>query len=57
MNICMGTFRNMFEESGFEIYERREQITILVPQTDEQRGTDRYVLEDRGSGSREQVDG
>jgi len=24
----------------FEIYERREQITILVPQTDEQRRTD-----------------
>jgi hypothetical protein len=34
------TFQNMFEESGFEIYERREQITILVSRTEEQRRTD-----------------
>ena len=34
------TFQTMFEESGFEIYERREQITILMPQTEEQRRTD-----------------
>ena len=31
------TFRNMFEENGFEVYERREQIVIPVVQTDEQR--------------------
>ena len=34
------TFQNMFEESGFEIYEQREQITILVSRTEEQRRTD-----------------
>src|SRR6185369_8988429 len=38
------TFRSMFEENGFEIYERREQITILMPQTDEQRRTDSQRL-------------
>jgi len=64
------TFRNMFEENGFEIYERREQIVIPVVQTDEQRriGSQRLTVNEliervrdmywriEESGSREQVD-
>jgi len=64
------TFRNMFEENGFEVYERREQIVIPVVQTDEQRriGSQRLTVNEliervrdmywriEESGSREQVD-
>jgi len=40
MNICMGPPK----ENGLKIYEQHEQITILVPQTDEQRRTDSQRL-------------
>jgi len=60
----------MFEENGFEVYERREQIVIPVVQTDEQRriGSQRLTVNEliervrdmywriEESGSREQVD-
>jgi hypothetical protein len=57
MNICMWygttklltvdvwkTFQHMFEESGFEVYERREQVIVPVERTEEQRSNNEDLL-------------
>jgi hypothetical protein len=38
------TFQHMFEESGFEVYERREQVIVPVERTEEQRSNNEDLL-------------
>ena len=41
------TFQHIFKESGFNIYERLEQVTALVERTEEQRRNNTHIGESR----------